>query len=308
MVQGLLQWEQAVWKRLLAKPFAKVILISSCPHFVQPRLRCRRGQAAALGQQAQVAGGGAAAGPRCPARAQRAPRQPHAAGSHCGRSSGGTLLARLFYAVVAYLYCTALPCCIPATATAFSAAITCGPAARTSSLVPLPDILPASAISLLCPCPCLQIWEACNQGQVLQVEPFRPWEELAAQGMQLPGTPTVQVRGLTGLGWLVSRVWGFAGLTAWERACTGVDLTNKLSMNFPGASACTAPPPSCERVSPPPPPRRFFFVSACSLPPAADPAGADGEAEGRAVQSAHARLPPHSGGAQVGARPPPCLG
>lgn len=39
----------------------------------------------------------------------------------------------------------------------------------------------------------MQIWEASNRGQVLQVEPFKPWEEQAAQALQLTGAPTTQV-------------------------------------------------------------------------------------------------------------------
>ena len=44
---------------------------------------------------------------------------------------------------------------------------------------------------------CLQVWDDSSRGQVLQVEPFRPWEEQAAQDCGLSGTPTMQV----GLGW-----------------------------------------------------------------------------------------------------------
>lgn len=47
-----------------------------------------------------------------------------------------------------------------------------------------------------CPCPPpspLQVWDENSRGQVLQVEPFRPWEEQAAQDCGLSGTPTMQV-------------------------------------------------------------------------------------------------------------------
>jgi hypothetical protein len=44
-----------------------------------------------------------------------------------------------------------------------------------------------------------QIWEECHRGQVLKVEPFKPWEEQAAQDVELAGAPTPQVRCAPGL-------------------------------------------------------------------------------------------------------------
>lgn len=38
-----------------------------------------------------------------------------------------------------------------------------------------------------------QVWDEASRGQVLQVEPFRPWEEQAAQDCGLSDTPTMQV-------------------------------------------------------------------------------------------------------------------
>lgn len=36
------------------------------------------------------------------------------------------------------------------------------------------------------------MWDEASRGQVLQVEPFRPWEEQAAQDCGLSNTPTMQ--------------------------------------------------------------------------------------------------------------------
>ena len=57
------------------------------------------------------------------------------------------------------------------------------------------------SIAQTAPCPAAplwlnpQVWDDSSRGQVLQVEPFRPWEEQAAQDCGLSGTPTMQVRG-----------------------------------------------------------------------------------------------------------------
>ncbi|KAI3429630.1 hypothetical protein D9Q98_005716 [Chlorella vulgaris] len=57
-----------------------------------------------------------------------------------------------------------------------------GPHGTTSSPMPLAAIVDDR----------VEIWEASNRGQVLQVEPFKPWEEQAAQALQLTGAPTTQ--------------------------------------------------------------------------------------------------------------------
>ena len=106
--------------------------------------------------------------------------------------------------------------------------------------------------------------------QVLQVEPFRPWEELAAQGMQLAGTPTVQVRGLGAGwgGWLVLCVWGWAGLAAWGHACTGDRLDSRIVDEFSRCFCMHCPSSflrACPHLPPFPAPLSSLLLGCCPL-------------------------------------------
>lgn len=61
-----------------------------------------------------------------------------------------------------------------------------------------PDTRPHMCAPL--PASAHQVWDDSSRGQVLQVEPFKPWEEQAAQDCGLSGTPTMQVREWVGRG------------------------------------------------------------------------------------------------------------
>lgn len=176
-------------------PFADLSALP--PHFTPPRtshpttttrhthhhprafLTHCRAQACSVWQQGQGAGSRAAAGPRQAARRARAADQPHAAGGDCGRPRRGEPAGGR--------------CSVLSTRCADHASSRTPSAAASSAPVPSPrrplcDHPPAPALP---PAP-LQIWDPSNQGQVLQVEPFRPWEEQAALECGLTDTPTTQ--------------------------------------------------------------------------------------------------------------------
>ena len=130
-----------------------------------------------------------------------------------------------------------------------------------------------------------QVWDDSSRSQVLQVEPFRPWEEQAAQDCGLSGTPTMQARGVAAL---AAVCWPRLQSCAAGCACAA-------GMRIPGNAR---PPPALRphcwpRLEQPSSmhstllPLPTLYTTVLPLPPPplprAEPDGPDGAAQGRAV-------------------------
>ena len=74
------------------------------------------------------------------------------------------------------------PAVLPPAASTSTCALDCVPCFR-------PGLCPSADSSGAGP---PQVWEESCRGQVLQVDPFQPWQEMAAQLVGLPKQPTLQ--------------------------------------------------------------------------------------------------------------------